>query len=94
VSGRGWIDVVRREWRAGHGRKVCAWWARADPALHVAAAVAARVLRLFAMLVDGVPLGAGANASSQAATPDTAQFACTQALLVFARDALGLAPRT
>jgi hypothetical protein len=46
------------------------------------------------MLVDGVPLGAGANASSQAAKPDTAQFACTQALLVFARDALGLAPRT
>ena len=65
-------------------------WVRADGAPQVAAAVAARIARLFALLVDDVPLGAGAGAAAEAATPGAPRFACTQALLAFARDALGV----
>jgi hypothetical protein len=66
-------------------------WVRADAAPQVAAAMAARVARLFALLVDDVPLGAGAGVAPAAATRGTPRYACTQALLAYARDALGVA---
>lgn len=90
---------------AGAGCATCttqaalAWaarWVSSDNSSQVFSTVSARVSRLFALLVDDVPPAAQGSLTAlpAAATPGTASFACTQSLLVFARDSLGVGAST
>lgn len=71
-------------------------WVNSDNSSIVFSTVSSRVSRLFSLLVDDVPPSAqGALAAMpEAAMPGTPSFACTQSLLIFARDSLGVSAST